>query len=884
MADKLRKPHRRTIFTKPVQPVAVQKSREQTKRGGSKIRVGADGLQILPKKGKRKRPGPVKRSPEPRNLQDVKFIENDDASREIELVDKRHVKKALAKLAKATQEPNDILGDESDGRSHDQVLADNQRARVSRYQKRIYQATRDIAPLPLNINWERRLACKKDLKLFNETYMKAVFSLGWSDDQLKCIARVEEVCIEGGMFSLAMPRGGGKTAICRGGITWATAYAHKRFPFFIGSNQTKATQTLDFIKTYWYRSPLLRQDFPEIAWSVWRLENRPHGAMGQLYNGEPTFVEWGSESVRYPSLILPKEVQDYYLQEDEKSLQWVESIHQYVSLSAGVMINTAGIDGSIRGEAEVHPLLLTQPRPDLVLLDDVQKDVKADSPILCERLTTMIDGAVKGLAGPGESIAVLMPCTVIREGDVADTYLDPMKKPQYRGERCGMVISWPPGITNHEITNTTEAGRLWTEYGELRRTSLRKHGDMRLATELYAANREVMDENFVVSWPERYAKTGRNIELSGQQQAMNLRFELPVTFLPEYQNIGRKLNTEGDILITAGQLAEKQVDLNPRELPPDAEFVTAFIDVQDEILIWSIMACSPDFNGIITEYGTWPRIPNRWWTKDQTYSWSLLTNAFFSAYPQHKDKAIINSAGRVRAPLEAKIYFALGQCVSMLMAKNFVRMDEHEKVLKISKLGIDTRWGQASDAIKRYIREAGIRELVPYYGQAFPPTHRQLEEYERRKGWLFETQLNPNVKEDKWCIRPNADGLFYMAADVSRLKDFLFQRLATPLGSPGCIALHKAAVEDHELFCGHICQSEYPEPVAARNMIKNVWTVREGSSFDNDYLDCCTGNIALMGLNGVSLKTVKPLPIQRRKLSHVYQNKRATDERMRKHE
>lgn len=751
------------------------------------------------------------------------------------------------------------------------------------YKKAKGMSIRDIAPLPLGglakegwepINWERRNACERNLKLFAESYLPNVFYLGWSEDQLKCIRKVENVFLEGGMFALAMPRSGGKTAICRAGMIWGTAYGHKRFPYFVGSTQPKAIQTLEFVKLYWYRSKNLRQDFPEIGWSIWKLENRFHLARGQLYRGQPTLVEWGGEAVRYPCLLLPKEDVAGY---PESFLIWSEEYQAYYTKNAGVMIATAGIDGSIRGEAEVHPITLEQPRPDVVLLDDVQKDQKAESPAACEKMERLIDGAIQGLAGPGNHIAALMPCTVIADGDVADTYLDRMKKPEWKGERCQLVTSWPPGITDFEIGMDTEPGKAWNHYAELRKQSLRLYEDLRLATEYYLANRAVMDEGFVVSWVDRFdPKT----EISAQQHAMNLRLKSPITFPAEYQNRGKKLAKDGPLLVSPGQVAEKTIAIERSHLPVGTQFLTAFLDVQDEILFYTVFGCEPDFTGVFCEYGTWPEVGTRYFTKNQAQGWGLLSREFWKAYPQHRDKGYITEGGKIKPPLEAKIYHALTQASRWLLSREFTRMDEHQTPMTIQALGVDTRWGQASDAIKRFCREVGRREVIPYHGQAIPPTNKQLEEYTRTKGWLFEDQINPQTKEVRWVLRPDPTGQYQLMADVDRMKDFLMARLASPPGSSGSISLYQASPEAHEMFSQHLAGSEYPEPVTARGLTKNKWRERDGRP-DNDWLDCAVGCLVLASRLGASLranpegKTVRNMTDRTpRRLSEIYNAKR----------
>jgi hypothetical protein len=763
---------------------------------------------------------------------------------------------------------------------------------VNRRQRAKSASVRDIAPLPCwemeldgihypGINWERRLACKESLKLFAETYLPTVFYLGWSQDQQTCVRKCETVIRDGGMFSLAMPRGGGKTAICRAALLWASCYAYRTFMYFIGATEDKGNQSLEFIKTYWYRNRLLYQDFPEIGHAVVKVENNFHKARGQLYNGEPTHIEWGTGQVRFPCLTLPKEVAEWYKEHDGDSVTWIADLGLWIPKQAGLLITTNGIEGSIRGDALIHPVTLAQPRPDLVLLDDIQKDHKADSPVQCEKMIRIVDGAVQGLAGPGKTIAALMPCTVIREGDVADTYLSTQLKPEWQGERCSMVVSWPEGITNKEITDSTEAGKLWNQYADLYRQSMRQFGDLRLARDLYAANREVMDFNFVCSWPDRYTKEGRHHELSAMQHAMNLRIKLGASFLSEYQNIGRKLEIEGEIMITQAQLETKQSGYPEFHVPAETQYIVAHLDVQMEIMFHSVFACDQDFNGVFTTYGVWPEPAIRYFTKDQTRSWSMMSSEFFKVYPKYRDKAIHTNEGHLRAPLDAKIYFGLQQAIGRLRQMTFIRQDEHKTPMKIGKISVDTRWGETSEVVKRYIKESGDKDLVPYYGQALPPTRRQFEEYEFRKGWLFEHQLHPNVEEPKWCIKPNPDGMFYMMADVDRLKDFLFARLSSPLGSQGCVSLYAAPPERHELFASHIANSEYPEIVSARGMNKNNWVKREGIAFDNDWLDCGAGCMAVASLSGASIKTAAPPRIVIRKLSEMRANAKKHSSRSR---
>ena len=145
--------------------------------------------------------------------------------------------------------------------------------------------------------------------------------------------------------------------------------------------------------------------------------------------------------------------------------------------ASGAIIKVAGITGRIRGmkykRSDGHTV-----RPSLVVLDDPQTDESARSLSQCATREGILAGAILGLAGPGKKISGIMPCTVIRPGDMADNILDRDKHPEWNGERTKMVYSFP------------DDEKLWQRYAELRAESLREHGDIRLATAFYSENRD----------------------------------------------------------------------------------------------------------------------------------------------------------------------------------------------------------------------------------------------------------------------------------------------------------------------------------------------------------------------------------------------------------
>jgi hypothetical protein len=730
----------------------------------------------------------------------------------------------------------------------------------------------DFKPIDFSaINWERRMACKADPLLDLQTYMPKVFYMGFADYHISLIREIEDRIRYGGKKAFGVPRGGGKTAIARGMIRRATAYGYRKFPFFIGSKEDKAIQTLEFIKAYWYRSQALKQDFPEIAYPIYRIEGRPtQGMHGQTYKGERTHLIYTSKEIQYPSMLFEEEDIKDYLKYDRECVTYLPDIgieiERFIINSAGCIIRVAGIDGSIRGEADVHPILLTQPRPDMILLDDVQKDQKADSPKSCEDLEHLIESAIEHLSGPDITSAVLMPTTVIREGDVADTYLTPAKKPDYAGVRYGVISKYPAGIDDdviHEEINSTPniQGQLWNQYREIRDQSFREFGDLRLANEFYREKREVLDAGFEVTWADRYkhdTKDPTKDEVSAIQSAMNWRFKDHLAFLSEGQNRPKMKSATVGLLLTPSEIAEKTTNISRNELSVQWTNLVAFIDIQEEILFYAIFAHDHAFNGQFIDYGTFPQVQTNYIRKNQTYGWSLLTREFYKTYPNQRPE--LNSPGKstkTRAPFDEKIYLALTQCCSWLLNRKFPIQGQELEEKSIRALGIDTKWGKSAEVCKRFIREFNDQRIIAYQGHPFLPSQKQLEEYKPTDGWLFEHEQFPNVQESKWVIKPYSEtrNARYVLSDVNRLKTFLMKRLGTSYGSQGCVTLFNDLPANHQMFADHLGGSEYPEPILARGITKDCWNVRPNMKDENDYLDCATGCMCLASICGASIKT-----------------------------
>ena len=222
---------------------------------------------------------------------------------------------------------------------------------------------------------------------------------------------------------------------------------------------------LEHVKRELLLNPRLAKDFPEVVYPLRRLEDNARRCKGQLWGDVQTLVDWGPTRITFPT--IPK------------------------SKVSGSTLTVSGLTGSLRGQS--HGLATGEIiRPQFILADDLSTREIAFSKIQTEQRLGIINGDLLGMAGPGETVSCVMPCTVIAPGDLADQLLSRDKNPQWQGERTRMVYSFPT------------AEKLWETYRQLREDSFRADGDGRRGHRFYREHRAEMDEGATVAWPERF--------------------------------------------------------------------------------------------------------------------------------------------------------------------------------------------------------------------------------------------------------------------------------------------------------------------------------------------------------------------------------------------
>ncbi len=461
----------------------------------------------------------------------------------------------------------------------------------------------------------------------------------------------------------------------------------------------------------------------------------------------------------------------------------------------------------------------------------------------------VIEGAVKFMAGPSRPCAVFMACTVIYENDVADQYTDPNKKPRWRGIRTAMLPQLPANMDD------------WQRYFELRQSlyqgELEPDQINQQLNAYYLAHRDTLELGAQASWPDNY----HSGEVCAIQHAMHLYHDDPESFAAECQNTPRPVSSAAIRPLEPDAICAKTLPAIQRgQATPTSQWVVSFIDLHAEVFYWLTLAIEANYSGVIVDYGQFPDgglVPKATASKARG-----LSRLYYRDHP--------GAERGEQAPFEPRIYYGLKQLTKQLLAR---RYPAGPRQLEHSRIGIDIRWGEATSVCKQFLRETAGSQILGCFGQFVGASSKPFADYNRTKGWLFESDMHPANPESKWILRHDNTGLQYLLCDANQLKSFATHRLNAPAGAPGSIALFDAQPAEHRLLAEHLALSEYAEPVLSRGRTVDQWQLRP-SKPDNDWLDCLAGCMALASLCGANLEQHQQ-PKRRRSLAELRAWKRS---------
>lgn len=659
------------------------------------------------------------------------------------------------------------------------------KAKAAERQRTISAAGREIGEIPPCADPVRRAAAEVSTEAFALTYFGEKFYLKIAKLQRDYLERLDRCIERGEMIFDAMPRGSGKTTLARISTIRAVLTGRSSYGLLVGSTADDSLQNMDSMRMALTTNALLIADYPEACYPLIALKQTPQRANGQLCQGQHTYVRFRKGVIVLAT--LPG------------------------SRCSGAILQVATMGGAIRGKNFDHPSGRNV-RPDLVFLDDPQTKKSARSDLQCKNRESIINGDVKGLRGPGKKLSIIGVGTVIRENDLVDRFLDQEKNPAWHGRRIPMFISRPTDL------------KLWDRYREIRAESLRRDEDQTEANEFYIANREAMDAGAEVTWPDR-TDPG---DISGIQFAMNQLFDMgEEEFAAEYQNdpIRHQGSDRPDLKPI---LIESKIATNSKYsegvIPLNCDKLVAFIDVQDRLLFYMILAVGPGFNGHVIKYGSWPDQDTRYYTARDA---------------RRTLKLIHQGAG-----IEGAIYAGIHKLADYLHNTQFEREDGVP--FSVSPFVLVDE-GDNGTTVQRAVREYQHKGfLMTAKGMGLGPADTPLREQKQKEGETI---------GQFWLCRPlkNIRGQRRVLVDTNEAKTFAAARLETAKGDSGAITVYHATPTHHQLLIDHWC-AENRTLQSAKGRDKETW--KNDNRKENHFWDCYVGCVVAASTTGLKLKTI----------------------------
>lgn len=444
---------------------------------------------------------------------------------------------------------------------------DRERHYAREHMRRLRAEARDLHIPRDRINWRRRRIAERDPRQWLTTYLRPLFYHPFSRAQDRLLTEGLAILRHGGRRAVALERGGGKSTLCKGLISYAIVTGLIHFLVLVAKSGSEADQRGRELREIWERPEYadLQNDYPCIAVPIQALGGTSKGASTQTCNGVRTFIEWPATG-RF-------------------AFPCIEG-----SVASGAIVHPVGIEGSIRGQ------VAGDRRPDAVLLDDVESLESVRSELLTDRIRTAFDQDIEGLSGPGGRMSIFYICTIAKQGCIADEFTDSQRRPAWHGLRCPAVLRWP------------DREDLWEHYLDLRRRdALTGDTTGRTAHAYLLAHERDMHAGAVLNNEHNYdhglADDGTQLQISNLQWAYDKIADTSRdAFFAEYQ-AEPPAETAPETIPLSDTLICSRVNGLPRgHCPPDTDGVFAAVDLGGHACHWVVLAACPGRLHII-DYG-----------------------------------------------------------------------------------------------------------------------------------------------------------------------------------------------------------------------------------------------------------------------------------------
>ena len=699
------------------------------------------------------------------------------------------------------------------------------RVRMAAKSREANAAARELGELPQVVDPQRREDCRLDLRRFLLTYFAAEYPIAFSPTHERAIAYIQAAFLAGSLQALAMPRGSGKSTICRHAIIWAAVYRHRPIALLCAATAELAVALLDTIKILFEEVPRLRDDFPEIVYPLRELNQTAQRAGKQRYRGKATWQRYGRNHLTLAA-IDPADVGALdAIDRRDKGLPPLPQSH----------ILCKGILSASRGIQFVDPITRRTERPSAFLVDDFQTDATAASPAQIAKRIKLINGALLGLAGPGVSMAGVAAVTVIESGDAADQLLDRERSPEWRGIRSGVVDQLPDNYRLHADPSRVEEAKdtpnHWSEWNRLRIEAWQDFAaemDAAIAAGLpaptpdaypkcaayYAEHRDAMDAGCRAEWPESVTPP----YTSAIEAAMGLLFRNAAAFWSERMN-DPSGNLVAETTIATVETVVGKTNGRPRGVVSQtAPYLVGHVDVQKSCLVWTLVEGDQQHRAAVVDYGTYPdRGPG-------AGRWTRATHS-----PTIEDA---HPTGNHNASVKLAIVALLDD----LFGRTY-RREGHEQPAAINLLLVDA--GYLTREVCSAIRSS------PHAGRVLPSRGREVKPDRKRiSDWDPDTC---EIYDETAIDAENNYGLREVKFDANYYKRRVHTSWLGVAPTPGSLTVFGDATADHELFAEHQT-AERPKSISVNGQPGEQWSEVPGR--ENDHFDNVVAAMAALNVCG----------------------------------
>jgi hypothetical protein len=633
----------------------------------------------------------------------------------------------------------------------------------------------------------RREKLEKDTEEWLKFYLFDTFPLPFAMIHRDYIRDLDYIVEFGGWKAEVLPRSSGKTMIAQGASLKYILTGLSSYAVMIAATANFSANLIKTYKSWLLHNERLAADYPEVCKPIQHTRGIPQGMSTLTAFGEPVYMQWTADKIVLPNSprITPK---------NEK----------IISVSANAIIDSDGITGAIRGRNFALPNGKTV-RPDLCIVDDPQTPESAKSVQQTTDRLSVIKADIAGLAGPGKDIRIIVPCTILEEGDLADQISDPIQNPDFMGERHAFFKSMPVDM------------EAWEKYNEIRIKGLNNRDRGEGAKKYYLKHKKKLNKGCVVTWPER---CGDNA-IDGVQWGMNQYFKLgPKAFQTELQ--GAPLPSEDMIKINKNHVLKCETDLPRLIIPHDHYVTTAFIDCNPRTsgLHWTVCSFGKSFNSHVPAYGLYP------------------------------ERGTLVPEGASDSQEKALLFEGLRKVCDMISKLQLVNT---EKTLsKVDLVMIDG--GYMFETVIQFVQSARF----PF--QLTVDRGRASTKYDTNGRDVI--KVMPNIH-----LRKNKQREKYLSHNVDVIREIVHRAFLAGKDAPGGIGLHQSPPL-HENFADHITAMKLTDKATGEKGDMYRWNKRPGTEEHwLDCVVGCYGGASWLGVESGDENVMRIKKPKHKKLS-----------------